>query len=190
MRSGRPPALYTCIKCIYMCTRQFQPPGWGHHPASRVAPPSTLDVYMYIGPHFWQVDGPEVLLIDPGLTFCTWTASRPHLAMIFYPPFSTTHFYLLITWLIHSHIPEWLIPNLDKTQNVILDSKKKVNALLKFRVLETRKLCRIFFKRRKYYTYKIWGLFLQMQFPKRMSNEFSGDLYKHDIWSSGLLSYL
>ena len=121
MRSGRPPALYTCIKCIYMCTRQFQPPGWGHHPASRVAPPSTLDVYMYIGPHFWQVDGPEVLLIDPGLTFCPWTASRPHVATIFYPPFSTTHFYLLITWLIHTHIPEWLIPNLDKTQNVILE---------------------------------------------------------------------
>ena len=94
-----------------------------HPPASHpgCAPGWMYRCIMYIGPHFWQVDGPEVLLIDPGPTFCTWTASRPHIATIFYPPFSTTHFYLLITRLIHANIPEWLIPNLDKTQNVILE---------------------------------------------------------------------
>ena len=63
----------------------------------------------------------QVQLIDAPPDGHIRTASRPHIATIFYPPISTTHFYLLITWLIHSNIPKWLIPNLDKTQNVILD---------------------------------------------------------------------
>ena len=57
-------------------------------------------------PRFWQVDSPEVLLIDGPLLFSIWMASGPHVAMIFYPPFSTTHFFLLITWLILMHITE------------------------------------------------------------------------------------
>ena len=48
-------------------------------------------------PRFWQVDSPEVLLIDGPLLFSIWMASGPHVAMIFYPPFSTTHFFLLIS---------------------------------------------------------------------------------------------
>ena len=48
-------------------------------------------------PRFWQVDSPEVLLIDGPPLFSIWMASGPHVAMIFYPPFSTTHFFLLIS---------------------------------------------------------------------------------------------
>ena len=48
-------------------------------------------------PRFWRVDSPEVLLIDGPLLFSIWMASGPHVAMIFYPPFSTTHFFLLIS---------------------------------------------------------------------------------------------
>ena len=74
------------------------------------------------------------------------TASRPHLSPIFYPPFLTTHFYLLITWLILKHIPESFNPNLDETQSIILNASKRVGALVKFRVLETRKTCTIFYE--------------------------------------------
>ena len=72
------------------------------------------------------------------------TASGPHVATIIYPQFSTTHFYLLITGLILTYIPESFNPNLVETQNIILNPKKRVGALLKFRVQETRKTCRIF----------------------------------------------
>ena len=72
------------------------------------------------------------------------TASGPHVATIIYPQFSTTHFYLLITGLILTHIPESFNPNLVETQNIILNPKKRVGALLKFRVQETRKTCKIF----------------------------------------------
>ena len=107
--------------------------GWRHPGGWMVAPPWRLELTgAHIYMHFIHVynaggrpdrifDRSTPLLIDPGLPFCVWTASGPHVATIFYPPFSTTHFYLLITWLIHANIPEWLIPNLDKTQNVILE---------------------------------------------------------------------
>ena len=50
----------------------------------------------------------------------------------------------MITWLILTHITESFNHNLVETQNIILDPKKRVGALLKFRVQETRKTCRIF----------------------------------------------
>ena len=43
-----------------------------------------------------------------------------------------------------THIPELLNPNLVETQNIILDPKKRVGALLNFRVQQTRNTCRIF----------------------------------------------
>ena len=50
----------------------------------------------------------------------------------------------MITWLILTHITESFNHNLVETQNIILDPKKRVGALLKFRVQETRKGCTIF----------------------------------------------
>ena len=85
------------------------------------------------------------------------TASGPHVATIIYPPFSTTHFYLLITGLILTHIPESFNPNLVETQNIILNPKKRVGALLKFRVQETRKTCKIFIEMEE-----VLGLFMQI----------------------------
>ena len=84
------------------------------------------------------------------------TASGPHVATIIYPQFSTTHFYLLITGLILTHIPESFNPNLVETQNIILNPKKRVGALLKFRVQETRKTCKIFIEMEEVLFY-IWA---------------------------------
>ena len=86
----------------------------------------------------------QVHLIDAPPDGHIRTPSRPHVATIFYTPFSTTHFYLLITGLILTYIPESFNPNLVETQNIILNRKKRVGALLKFRVQETRKTCKIF----------------------------------------------
>ena len=83
------------------------------------------------------------------------TASGPHLSPIFYPPFLTAHFYLLITWLILKHIPESLNPNIDETQSIVLDPRERMGTLLKFRVQETRKGCTIFIEMEEV-LYSLW----------------------------------
>ena len=95
----------------------------------------------------------QVHLIDAPPDGHIRTPSRPHVATIFYTPFSTTHFYLLITGLILTHIPESFNPNLVETQNIILNPKKRVGALLKFRVQETRKTCKIFIEMEEVQSY-------------------------------------